>query len=77
MVAGLRVLYPNWKRWPAVADVFVNTRLMPKVASPVLIMHVGPRTPAFGCCHCLQVRGVCDVHNFHEGSSQRMLSRSE
>lgn len=39
LMSGLRVLYPGWKRWPAVADVFVNTRLMPKVISPVLIMH--------------------------------------
>lgn len=39
LMSGLRVLYPNWKRWPAAADVFVNTRLMPKVCSPVLIMH--------------------------------------
>jgi len=39
LMSGLRVLYPSWKRWPACADVFVNTRLMPLVQCRVLIMH--------------------------------------
>jgi len=39
LASGMRVLNPNWKWWPAWLDVYPNTQLLPKVKSPVLIIH--------------------------------------
>lgn len=41
LVSGVRVLHPEWRKWPAWADVFPNQVLMPRVKCPTLVMHVG------------------------------------
>jgi hypothetical protein len=38
--AGMRVLNPGWSAWPSCLDVFVSSKLMPRVDCPVLVMHV-------------------------------------
>lgn len=42
LLSGVRVLHPDWKNWPAWADIYPNHRLMPLVKCPVLVMHVRP-----------------------------------
>ena len=37
---GMRVLNPGWKLWPACMDVFVNSKLVPQIDCPILVMHV-------------------------------------
>lgn len=39
LLSGVRVLHPEWKTWPAWADIYPNHRLMPQVKCPVLVMH--------------------------------------
>ena len=36
----MRVLNPNWKWWPSWLDVYPNAQLLPKIQSPVLVIHV-------------------------------------
>ena len=38
--SGLRVIKPNFNRWPAFADIFPNFKYVPKIKSRTLVMHV-------------------------------------
>jgi pimeloyl-ACP methyl ester carboxylesterase len=38
-LSGVRVLRPGLRRWPAFLDVFPNASAVPKIASPVLVVH--------------------------------------
>ena len=40
LVSGVRVLHPEWRHWPAWADVYPNQVLMPRVQCPTFVMHV-------------------------------------
>ncbi|KAK9800316.1 hypothetical protein WJX73_000792 [Symbiochloris irregularis] len=37
--SGMRVLKPNWSRWPEKLDVYTNAALIGKVDAPALIIH--------------------------------------
>lgn len=39
LMSGMRVLNPGWRLWPSFADVFVNSRLVPRIDCPLLVMH--------------------------------------
>ena len=36
----MRVLKPNWNRWPEKLDVYTNAGLIGKIDAPALIIHV-------------------------------------
>ncbi len=52
LASGVRVLHPDWKRWPACADIFPNHTLMPRVMCPTLVMHVRFWGGRLGPCVC-------------------------
>ena len=63
----MRVLNPGWSAWPSCLDVFVSSKLMPRVDCPVLVMHVSDlilsssRHP--GCQHLSRWHsGQCRAH---------------
>jgi pimeloyl-ACP methyl ester carboxylesterase len=39
LMSGMRVLNPGWNAWPSCLDVFVSSKLVPRIDCPLLVMH--------------------------------------
>lgn len=69
LAAGMRVLNPGWSAWPSCLDVFVSSKLMPRVDCPVLVMHVSS-------CMGLSSGWLIGISQLNMGTSPRTCMSS-
>ncbi|GAB4814671.1 hypothetical protein N2152v2_001717 [Parachlorella kessleri] len=57
-MSGMRVLNPTWTHWPGWLDIFPNYKWVPRIQSPVLVLH-GTQDEVIDISHGKKLHSLC------------------